>query len=121
MLVIEDNLSLLRTFGKIFEKNGYIVATVQTGKEAIEKLHCQKYDVALINYPLADMDMNQLFPEFTKLSPNAIKVLTSSEPNLPDNLEAASAFLEKPAEPEKLLCLIDSLLKLRDLEADSLA
>ncbi len=121
LLVIEDNLPLLTTFGKIFQKNGYTVTTARTGKEAIEKLKRQKYDVALINYPLTDMDMNQLFPELKKLSPQAIKVLTSSQPDLPDDLEAAGPFLEKPTEPEKLLGLIDSLLKLRDLEADQLA
>jgi DNA-binding NtrC family response regulator len=116
LLIVEDNPQLLHTFSRIFEHNGYEVAKAQTGKEAIAKLQTRKYDVALINYPLSDMEMTRLFPMFKKLSPKTVKIVVSSEPDLPDDLEGAATFLEKPVNSEKLLSVIDTALRHCDIE-----
>jgi DNA-binding response OmpR family regulator len=117
LLIIEDNPQLLHTFSRIFEHSGYAVTKAKTGQDAIAKLQTCKYDAALINYPLPDMDMNRLFPVFKKLSPKTVKIMVSSEPDLPDDLEGAAAFLEKPANAEKLLSVLNTALRNCDIEA----
>jgi DNA-binding NtrC family response regulator len=117
-LIIDDNPLLLHTFSQIFEHSNYKVAKAKTGKDAIAKLRTRRYDAALINYPLADMDMNQLFPVIKKLSPKTVKIMVSSEPALPDDLEGAAVFLEKPVAAEKLLSVLDTVLRNCDIEDD---
>ena len=46
ILIIDDDLSILRTFSRIFERKGYFVVVAAKGAEAIEKLRDNHFDVA---------------------------------------------------------------------------
>ncbi len=52
ILIIEDDSSILRTLGKIFQRKGYLVTLVAKGSEAVEKMNNACFDVALIDFRL---------------------------------------------------------------------
>ena len=56
VLIVDDDISVLRTFSKLLQKAGYVTETAETGKEAIEKISKRFYDVVLIDFLLPDMD-----------------------------------------------------------------
>jgi CheY-like chemotaxis protein len=60
VIVIDDDKSILRTLTRVLQKGGYEIDSAGTGKEAIEKLSGQSYDVALIDIKLPDMDGTDL-------------------------------------------------------------
>ncbi|MBE3116374.1 response regulator, partial [Candidatus Bathyarchaeota archaeon] len=60
MLIIDDDESILRTFSRILQKNGFSTDTAETGKEAIEKAQTKPYAVALIDVCLPDMNGTNL-------------------------------------------------------------
>ena len=116
IIIIDDDKAILRTFSKIFQRNGYSVTAVEKGKEAKEKISRNRYDIALIDLCLADMEGTELFPLIDGTSPETLKIMLTGKSLYQDYIEGADALLEKPICPDKLLSLIDNKLKNRNIE-----
>jgi len=113
--VIDDDKSILRTFTRILQKNGYDIEVAETGKEAIEKSKKKQYDLALIDIRLPDMDGTDLLIKLQKTMEDAVKIMITGFPSLETGVKAldegADAYLVKPVKPEELIALIDEKLK----------
>ncbi|NLF87493.1 response regulator [Candidatus Bathyarchaeota archaeon] len=116
ILIIDDDLSILRTFSRIFERRGYLVVVAAKGSEAIEKLRSRRFDVALVDLCLPDMEGADLFPLIQDSSPSAFKIMLTGRASEQASNRGADALLGKPIQPNELLSLIDSRLKDRDIE-----
>jgi DNA-binding response OmpR family regulator len=105
ILVVDDDKSILRTFTRILQKNGYKIDPAETGKEAIEKACNKHYDLALVD----------LLAKMKKPLQNTIKIMITGFPSLESGAKAldegADAYLVKPVKPEELLVLIEEKLK----------
>jgi DNA-binding response OmpR family regulator len=115
ILVVDDDKSILRTFTRILQKNGYKIDVAETGKEAIEKADVQYYDLALLDIRLPDMDGTDLLAKIKKQLQNTIKIMVTGFPSIESGVKAldegADAYLVKPVKPEELLMLIEEKLK----------
>jgi DNA-binding response OmpR family regulator len=115
ILVVDDDKSILRTFTRILQKNGYEIDTAETGKEAIEKADKKCYDLALVDIRLPDMDGTDLLVKIKKQLQNTIKIMITGFPSIESGVKAldggADAYLVKPVKPEELLMLIEEKLK----------
>ena len=116
ILIIDDDTAILRTFSRVFQRKGYLVTAVERGKEAIEKISCNRYDVALIDLCLPDMEGTELFPLIDNMSPNTVKIMLTGKTLFQSSIEGADALLGKPITPDKLLSIIDSKLKNKNIE-----
>ena len=116
ILIIDDDTAILRTFTRIFQRKGFCVAVAEKGKEAIEKICCNHFDVALIDLCLPDMEGTELFPLIRSTSPGTVKIMLTGKMLMRNNIEGADALLGKPIAPDELLSLIDSKLKDRNME-----
>ena len=117
ILVVDDDKSILRTFTRILQKSGYTIDAAETGKEAIEKSKKQRYDLALIDIRLPDIDGTELLVKLQKTMPDAVKIMITGFPSLETGVKAldegADAYLVKPVKPEELLALIEEKFKLK--------
>jgi DNA-binding response OmpR family regulator len=115
ILIVDDDKSILRTFTRILQKNGYKIDTAETGKEAIDKAENRHYDLALVDIRLPDMDGTELLAKIKKQLQNTIKIMITGFPSLESGVKAldegADAYLVKPVKPEELLMLIKEKLK----------
>ena len=115
ILVVDDDKSILRTFTRILQKNGYEVDPSETGKEAIEKADKKCYDIALVDIRLPDMDGTDLLAKTRKQLKKTIKIMITGFPSIESGVKAldggADAYLVKPVKPEELLILIEEKLK----------
>jgi DNA-binding response OmpR family regulator len=115
ILIVDDDKSILRTFTRILQKNGYDIDAADTGKEAIEKADTQEYDLALVDIRLPDMDGTELLAKMKKPLQKTIKIMITGFPSLETGIKAldegADAYLVKPVKPEELLMLIEEKLK----------
>ena len=116
ILIIDDDTTILRTLTRIFQRKGYFVAVAEKGREAIEKISSNHYDVALIDLCLPDMEGTALFPFIHDASPSTLKIMLTGKTLEPNSIEGADASLGKPIAPDKLLSIIDSKLKNRNIE-----
>ena len=121
ILIIDDDKSILRTFTRILQKNGYEIDVAETGKEAIEKSRKKSYDLALIDIRLPDIDGTDLLIKVQHTMQNAIKIMITGFPSLETGVnaldEGADAYLVKPVKPEELLALIEEKFKAKEEEA----
>ncbi len=118
ILVVDDDKSILRTFTRILQKNGYKIDTAETGKEAMEKAENNHYDLALVDIRLPDIDGTELLAKIKMQLQNTIKIMITGFPSLESGVKAldegADAYLVKPVKPEDLLMLIKEKLKSRE-------
>ncbi len=121
ILVIDDDKSILRTFTRILQKNGYEIDVAETGKEALEKSKKKLYDLALIDIRLPDMDGTDLLIKMQQTMRNAIKIMITGFPSLETGVKAldegADAYLVKPVKPEELLALIEEKFRAKEEKA----
>ena len=115
--MVDDDKSILRTFARILQKNGYEIDSAETGKEAIEKADRRHYDLALMDVRLPDMDGIELLTKMKKPLQSTIKIMITGFPSLKSGIEAldegADAYLVKPVKSEELLMLIEEKLKIK--------
>lgn len=117
ILIVDDDVAILSVFRKIFQRKGFCVTTAKKGNEAISKISNHKFDVALVDLALPDMEGVQLFPLIKNSSPKTLRILFTGKTWLQGNVEGADVFVGKPVDPEKLLSIIDNRLKNRDSES----
>ncbi len=114
ILVIDDDKSILRTLTRILQKAGYDIDIAETGKEAMEKFEKRKYNMALVDVRLPDMDGTDLLINMKESLRNTIKIMITGFPSLETGVKAldsgADAYLVKPVRPEELLTLIEEKL-----------
>lgn len=117
--MIDDDKSILRTFTRILQKNGYEIDIAETGKEAIEKSKKTHYDLALIDIRLPDMEGTDLLSKVQQTMHDTIKIMITGFPSLETGVKAldegADAYLVKPVKPEELLALIEDKLRSKKL------
>jgi DNA-binding response OmpR family regulator len=118
ILVIDDDKSILRTFTRILQKNGYVIDVAETGKEALDKSKKQHYDLALIDIRLPDIEGTELLIKLQQTMHDAVKIMITGFPSLETGIKAldegADAYLVKPVKPEELIALIEDKLKLKE-------
>jgi DNA-binding response OmpR family regulator len=118
ILVVDDDKSILRSFTRILQKNGFEVDVAETGKEAIEKSEKKNYDLALIDIRLPDMEGTDLLVNMQRTMRDAVKIMITGFPSLETGVKAldegADAYLVKPVRPEELLALIEEKFRIHE-------
>ena len=109
ILVVDDDLSVLRILSKILRKAGLDVTAVDTGELALKNLRSHTYDLAIIDVRLQDMNGLDLLDKINKITPEMRKIILTGYPSDEDKARAselASFYLSKPIKPEKLIEIV---------------
>ena len=113
VLIVDDDTSILKAFRGILERAGYSVETAETGKEALEKLRKEKFNVCLVDVKLPDMDGTELLLKIPK-DDETVKIIitgfSSEEVGKRAADYGADDYLVKPVKPEDLLATIQERL-----------
>ncbi len=119
ILVVDDDVNILRVFKGILEKEGYIVETAETGTDALEKIKVAKFSVCLIDVRLPDMDGTELLCKMTSDS-ETIKIIitgfSSEEVGKKAADYGADDFLVKPVRAEELIATVRDRLGTKEHE-----
>ena len=117
VLVVDDDKAILRTFGRILQRAGYMTETAENGKEALEKIRARSYDAALIDVILGDSNGLDLLPKIGESSPKTVRIMITGADSAEKRIEAfvngADAFLTKPVDPVALLTVFEEKLRIR--------
>lgn len=69
VLIIDDELSLLKSLAAFFEDEGFFVRGAASGEEGLEILHTEKMDVVIIDLRLPGIDGNETIVRAHELQP----------------------------------------------------
>lgn len=107
ILVVDDDLSILKSFGSLLEMKGYRVSEATGAGEAITKASSNFYHLALIDVKLPDLDGTELLREFSQINPEMMKIIITGYASLDNAIislnQGADGYLVKPVFPGHLL------------------
>lgn len=116
ILIVEDEESLLKLETILLTVKGYEVVGVPNGKDAIDTLASESFDLVLLDIMLPDIDGFEVC-RLIRMNPNTSRlpvVMLTAKKNTED-LErgvscGASAYLTKPFKSTIIISEIDKLL-----------
>lgn len=117
ILLIDDDELILKVINRILTKEGYDVKTATNGKDALEMLEAQKFDLLITDIMMPYSNGYEVISKF-KQHPNAvgvpIMVISSigTEKAVREGLNiGADEYLRKPIMPDELMIRVRRFLK----------
>ena len=114
ILIVDDDISILRSLSRVLEKNGYATDTAETATEALDKLRSRRYDLAIIDVILPDMKGTDMLAKAKDELKTTIKFIITGYPSAEAGAKArdygAEAFILKPVKMDELLAVIHTFL-----------
>ena len=121
ILVVDDDAEVRKVLSSILSEEGYFVEPVENGRQAIRASEKTRFDLALIDIKLPDMDGTGLLHWLKEKQPHMVKIMITGFPSLETGVKAldegADAYLVKPVKPEELLALIEEKFKAKEESA----
>ena len=109
-LLVDDNKEITKIMAKYFTKKGHLCTVANDGRNALEILQGQKFDVMLLDLAMPEFsgrDVVMHLKNNGKISDYNIVCLTASSPSgeYEDELKlmGVKAILKKPIDPDVLL------------------
>lgn len=125
VLVLDDEPTILTTLQKALSLEGYAVDVAGGVAIAEEKLQRRSYDIALFDVSLPDGDGVSLLQRVRTAGNDLPVVMMSGHATIDAAVRAtrlgAMDFLEKPLSTDRLLLVLDNVLRLVRLEAEATA
>jgi DNA-binding response OmpR family regulator len=109
ILVVDDDVNILRVFRKILEKEGFTVETAETGKDAVKKMKKAKFNLCIVDVKLPDMDGTELLlriPNDSKIIKIIVTGFSTNEVGKKAAEYGADDFLVKPVKSEELIATV---------------
>jgi len=111
LLLVDDDLSLLKLLSLRLESAGHQVTTATSGEEALEQLQHFTPDLVLSDLRMNELDGLALFAEIQKTNPSLPVIIMTAHGTIPDAVEATRqgvyGFLTKPVDKKELFELIE--------------
>lgn len=115
LLIIDDEISVLKTLQFIFEDSGFNVTMVSSGFEALNKIKESNFDLVLLDINMPEMDGLETFRKIKEMAPStAVIMMTGNKENVQIRKsieEGAYTVVYKPFAINKLLEIMGNALK----------
>ena len=114
ILLIDDEENLRRTLAMILVREGYVVETAATIKEARERVEASTYDLVFLDLKLPDANGLSLLPDLRRRFPNTPVLILTAHDKLDSAVEAvrqgARDYLLKPLDPPVIIKRVKDVL-----------
>ncbi len=114
VMLVDDDRDLLRLLTMRLSAAGYVVRSVTSGEEALEKLPEFDPDVMVTDLQLEGMDGMTLFDKVHRVNPSLPILVLTAHGTIPDAFDAANrgvfSYLTKPFNSQVLLSHLERAL-----------
>ena len=114
LLVVEDEIDLLRALEKTFLEEGYAVDTASDGEDGLFKATSWNYDAIVLDLMLPKLDGGELLRRLRRTKMTPVLILTARDA-LPDRVKGLDAgaddYLVKPFARLELLARLRALIR----------
>ena len=114
VMLVDDDRDLLRLLTMRLSAAGYVVKSVTSGEQALEKLSDFDPDVMVTDLQLDGMDGMTLFDQVHQANPDLPILVLTAHGTIPDAFDAANrgvfSYLTKPFNSQVLLAHLERAL-----------
>ena len=111
VLVVDDDLAVLRSFARVLRGKGFDANTAPSGEAALELIEDSEYDVIISDISMPGMSGMQLLQRVRGHDLDVPVILVTGEPAVSTAVQAleygAFHYLTKPVEPKDLEEIVD--------------
>lgn len=115
ILMAEDEKAQRDLLEGFLKKEGFLVKAVSNGKQALEQIHTDLFDLVLLDYKMPELDGLQTLREIRKQCPDLPVVMMTAygtvETAVASMKEGALDYLTKPIDLDELLLMIQKVLE----------
>jgi PAS domain S-box-containing protein len=119
LLIVDDEEGMRETIKEIFKKRNFQVETASNGKDAIDLIKKEFYNVVILDMRLPDMEGTEVLKSIKKESPDIEVVIITAFASLQSSIDAinegAYGYLMKPFEMDSLVKVVSSAEERRGL------
>src|SRR5213593_3432513 len=124
ILVVDDEQSMTQFLGIVLRKDGYQVTTVNNGREALERVKSENFDVVITDIKMPGMDGIQLLQGIKKLDPSLPVVIMTAYASQQSAIDAvnhgAFQYLIKNAKNDEIKLVVRNALEMRRVRSENL-
>lgn len=115
-ILITDDAALMRQMlGDILRREGYEVDEAESGRDCVDKVAKESYDLVTMDITMPEMDGLQTLKVIKDLKPEQRVIMVSAMGQTPMVVDAirygACDFVVKPFDAKAILKIIDNVLK----------
>lgn len=112
ILVVDDDLSILRLYKEELEEEGYVVVTASTGAEALEQFEKEAPDLVTLDIQLPDVDGIKLLRQMKEKRPR-LPVIMSTAYDYRDDFSvwASESYIVKSSDLTEFKATIKRLIE----------
>jgi two-component system NtrC family response regulator len=119
ILIAEDEKTQRELLEGFLKKEGFLVEAVANGREALQRLGQNFFDVAVIDYKMPELDGLQTLREIRRLYPDLPVLMMTAygtvETAVASMKEGALDYLTKPIDLEELLLILQKVIERSNL------
>ncbi len=119
VLIVDDERGMRETLSDILHENGYATVLAKDGREALEKVGEEAFDVALLDIKLPDISGTKVLKALKEAQPGMEAIMITAYASLETSIEAlnrgAYAYVTKPLNMEEVIATIEGALEKHDL------
>ena len=107
ILLVDDDLQLLRLLRRLMVREGYDVFTATSGAEALQLADSERLDVAIVDQHMPGMFGLKVLQQLHEIQPGCVRILSSGMLDIPMIIQAVNQgeidrLLEKPVTNERI-------------------
>ena len=124
ILVVDDEQSMTQFLGIVLRKEGYDVTTVNQGREAIERVKSEAFDVVITDIKMPGVDGIAVLNAVKKHDPSLPVVIMTAYASQQSAIEAvnlgAFQYLIKNAKNEEIKLVVRNAIEMRKVRTENL-
>jgi DNA-binding NtrC family response regulator len=124
ILVVDDEQSMTQFLSIVLRKEGYTVTTVNNGRDALEKVKAEAFDVVITDIKMPGMDGIQLLHGIKKHDPALPVIIMTAYASQQSAIEAvnlgAFQYLIKNAKNDEIKLIVRNALEMRKVRTENL-
>ncbi|MBI5709234.1 MAG: sigma-54-dependent Fis family transcriptional regulator [Candidatus Eisenbacteria bacterium] len=124
ILVVDDEQSMTQFLGIVLRKEGYQVTTVSNGRDALEKVRVEAFDVVITDIRMPGMDGIQLLQGIKKHDPSLPVVIMTAYASQQSAIDAvnmgAFQYLIKNAKNDEIKLVVRNAIEMRRVRCENL-
>jgi PAS domain S-box-containing protein len=123
ILIVDDDPRFCESLKGLLSDQDYKMQTSNSGKEAVECLAKNSFDLALLDIVLPDMNGHQLMDYINSQTPETLVIVITGHASIESAIESLRKggydYLRKPFEPDELSTTVKNALDKKRLKRDS--